>query len=225
MFKAHTTENEGSICRIHNGPGTTDGLPNRSGWISYPALRRAGISIHSLRKAFIDRYPHYAKTMYPLLWKDRAKSEWRSDVNNGLYPALRDLSWPPASLSVEDADENLSSQSQSQGKTSRKRKRKGKSTAEDQTDYCDESQNKNDKTNKNGKADGNADSELKPNVNNVAVKKRKPNPDPAFRPVQDEEADSDESAQEQARKRHMTRSSVARQSSSPPTTPRDTLRP
>ncbi|KAF7553927.1 hypothetical protein G7Z17_g3293 [Cylindrodendrum hubeiense] len=77
-------------CKIRNGPGEPDALPNRSGWITMPNSRQLG----PLKKKFLKRYPTYANTIYPTKG-DNNLTLWRSDPNNPDNKDWWDIPWPP----------------------------------------------------------------------------------------------------------------------------------
>ncbi|KAM0360644.1 hypothetical protein ACHAP4_002730 [Fusarium culmorum] len=89
-IEAHTDKTK--CCRIRNGLGSSERLPNRSGWI--PANKLPG-TLTSLKEDFLNRYPSYMRTMYPTSSRDHHASVWRSDPNNPENDAWFDVPWPP----------------------------------------------------------------------------------------------------------------------------------
>ncbi|KAM0551863.1 hypothetical protein ACHAPJ_008199 [Fusarium lateritium] len=79
-------------CRIRNGKGSPDHLPNRSGWIRASDLPK---KLGTLKEKFLRRYPTYARTIYPTNAADHYASVWRSDPNNEDNKDWWDIPWPP----------------------------------------------------------------------------------------------------------------------------------
>ncbi|KAF5632398.1 transaldolase [Fusarium tjaetaba] len=88
--KAHT--NKLLCCRIRNAPGSTERLPNRSGWIKGSDIPE---TLGDIKKSFRRRYPTYARTLYPTNPADHYISIWRSDPNNPENSVWWDIPWPP----------------------------------------------------------------------------------------------------------------------------------
>ncbi|KAM5350626.1 hypothetical protein ACJ41O_007131 [Fusarium nematophilum] len=79
-------------CRIRNGIGSADRLPNRSGWIRYSDLPR---TLGDLKARFLCKHPSYARTIYPTNPSDSYASLWRSDPNNEDNSSWWGIPWPP----------------------------------------------------------------------------------------------------------------------------------
>ncbi|KAF4992599.1 hypothetical protein FDECE_13666 [Fusarium decemcellulare] len=79
-------------CKIRNGPGEAENLPNRSGWIRAADLPK---KIGYLKEKFIRKYPAYARTIYPTNPSDYHATVWRSDPNNEDNSDWWDIPWPP----------------------------------------------------------------------------------------------------------------------------------
>lgn len=94
-------------CRIRRGHGDigTDpatgraGLPNRSGWLKDSDLAGTKQTRNSIKKAFREEYPSYARTMYPVAGT-ATSSVWKLDPNNEAN-SVGKLSWPPVRGDVE----------------------------------------------------------------------------------------------------------------------------
>ncbi|KAI1050835.1 hypothetical protein LB507_009389 [Fusarium sp. FIESC RH6] len=79
-------------CRIRNGIGSTDNLPNRSGWISQSKLPgKLGV----IKEKFLRRYPSYKRTIYPLNDNHHNATVWASDPNNDENKEWYGIPWPP----------------------------------------------------------------------------------------------------------------------------------
>ncbi|KAL6924234.1 hypothetical protein FSST1_001508 [Fusarium sambucinum] len=89
-LQAHTDKTR--CCRIRNGVGSPEHLPNRSGWIHVSKLPG---TLSSIKETFLNRYPSYMRTMYPTQSRDHHASVWRSDPNNPENDAWYDVPWPP----------------------------------------------------------------------------------------------------------------------------------
>ncbi|CAG7563330.1 unnamed protein product [Fusarium equiseti] len=88
--EAHWDENK--CCRIRNGIGSTDHLPNRSGWIPQPKLPgKLGV----IKEKFLRRYPTYKRTIYPLNDNHHNATVWASDPNNDENKDWHGIPWPP----------------------------------------------------------------------------------------------------------------------------------
>ncbi|KAH6609073.1 hypothetical protein Trco_002419 [Trichoderma cornu-damae] len=79
-------------CGIRRGIGSTKRLPNRSGWIPSSLMPKP---LTNLRKAFLRRYPTYARTVYPLSASNANGSYYRSDPNNDDNKDWWSIPWPP----------------------------------------------------------------------------------------------------------------------------------
>ncbi|KAL7927049.1 hypothetical protein ACQKWADRAFT_327029 [Trichoderma austrokoningii] len=79
-------------CRIRRGIGSTNRLPNRSGWIPADLMPKP-ISI--LRERSLKKHPEYRYTFYPLNPANANGSYWRSDPNNECNAAYWTIPWPP----------------------------------------------------------------------------------------------------------------------------------
>jgi hypothetical protein len=88
--QAHT--NKLLCCGIRNAPGSTERLPNRSGWIKGSDIPEA---LGDIKKSFRRRYPTYARTLYPTNPADHYVSIWRSDPNHPENSVWWDIPWPP----------------------------------------------------------------------------------------------------------------------------------
>ncbi|KAJ3491893.1 hypothetical protein NLG97_g5505 [Lecanicillium saksenae] len=98
-------------CRIRNGIGSAENLPNRSGWIPAKKISKLGM----LKSRFLGLHPDYKATVYPLLPSDTKNNMWRSDPNNESNSGNWNLPWPPyighfppVSEEMENADESIS---------------------------------------------------------------------------------------------------------------------
>ncbi|KAF5025852.1 hypothetical protein F66182_2074 [Fusarium sp. NRRL 66182] len=89
-IESHTDKTR--CCRIRNGLGSSEHLPNRSGWIRASSLPK---KLGSIKAKFIHRYPTYARTIYPTNSADHFASIWRSDPNNEDNNRWWDIPWPP----------------------------------------------------------------------------------------------------------------------------------
>ncbi|PNP86400.1 hypothetical protein FNYG_00102 [Fusarium nygamai] len=89
--EAHTDKRR--CCGIRNAPGSTERLPNRSGWIKGSDIPKGLLG--DIKKSFCRRYPTYARTLYPTNPADHYVSVWRSDPNNPENDAWWDIPWPP----------------------------------------------------------------------------------------------------------------------------------
>lgn len=89
-FSQHHTAGD-RCCRIRNGIGSVENLPNRSGWIPVSKIPKLGV----LKSQFLDVHPDYKATLYPLLPSDARNNMWRSDPNNESNRANWSLPWPP----------------------------------------------------------------------------------------------------------------------------------
>ncbi|KAM0424195.1 hypothetical protein ACHAPT_010566 [Fusarium lateritium] len=79
-------------CRIRNGEGVPQNLPNRSGWIR--AANLPG-KLGQIKSKFTLKYPAYDRTVYPTKAADNNASVWRSDPNNEDNEAFWNMPWPP----------------------------------------------------------------------------------------------------------------------------------
>ncbi|KAF5667819.1 transaldolase [Fusarium heterosporum] len=79
-------------CRIRNGEGSADHLPNRSGWIR---AKKLPMKLGDLKDKFRRRYPTYALTLYPTKSNLGNATLWRADPNNEDNEAWWDIPWPP----------------------------------------------------------------------------------------------------------------------------------
>lgn len=79
-------------CRIRNGLGSAQNLPNRSGWIPMADLPKR---IGQVKQKFLRTYPGYDQVLYPIHKNDHHSSVWRSDPNNETNRAFWDMPWPP----------------------------------------------------------------------------------------------------------------------------------
>ncbi|KAF4989943.1 hypothetical protein FGRMN_8785 [Fusarium graminum] len=86
----HTDEQR--CCRIRNGEGSADRLPNRSGWIR---AKKLPMKLGDLKEKFRRRYPTYALTLYPTKSNLGNATLWRADPNNEDNEAWWDIPWPP----------------------------------------------------------------------------------------------------------------------------------
>lgn len=85
----HIAKNK--CCRIRNGIGSVDNLPNRSGWIPASKIGR----LATIKTGFLKSHPDYKPTLYPLRPADARTNMWRSDPNNDSNAANWALPWPP----------------------------------------------------------------------------------------------------------------------------------
>ncbi|RFN46264.1 hypothetical protein FIE12Z_9499 [Fusarium flagelliforme] len=88
--EAHWDENK--CCRIRNGIGSTEHLPNRSGWI--PQSKLPG-KLGVIKEKFLRRYPTYKRTIYPLQDNHHNATVWASDPNNDENKDWHGIPWPP----------------------------------------------------------------------------------------------------------------------------------
>ncbi|KAK4071647.1 uncharacterized protein Triagg1_5885 [Trichoderma aggressivum f. europaeum] len=79
-------------CGIRHGIGSTQGLPNRSGWIPSADMPKP---LGNLKKQFLSQYPAYSRTLYPLNASNANGSYYRSDPNNDDNKSYWDIPWPP----------------------------------------------------------------------------------------------------------------------------------
>ncbi|KAF4983523.1 hypothetical protein FZEAL_1058 [Fusarium zealandicum] len=79
-------------CKIRNGKGFPERLPNRSGWIRAADLPS---KLGRIKETFKRRYPAYERTVYPTKAADHHASVWRSDPNNEDNKDWWDMPWPP----------------------------------------------------------------------------------------------------------------------------------
>ncbi|KAF7556480.1 hypothetical protein G7046_g6299 [Stylonectria norvegica] len=89
-MRYHTNPNH--CCKIRNAPGSAKNLPNHSGWIPSEELPR---KLGDIKKNFLEKYPDYRRTLYPVKRKDTYATLWRSDPNNETNKAWWDIPWPP----------------------------------------------------------------------------------------------------------------------------------
>jgi hypothetical protein len=80
-------------CGIRQGLGSTENLPNRSGWITLNKDKEVKLA----RETFRERFPAYWNTIYPVVETDKRQSFWRSDPNHPRNEASWGLAWPPIS--------------------------------------------------------------------------------------------------------------------------------
>ncbi|KAK5993018.1 hypothetical protein PT974_06444 [Cladobotryum mycophilum] len=95
--------------KIRNGIGSAENLPNHSGWIPASEMPKP---LSTFRKKFLQKYPAYGRTLYPLNEANRNGSYWRSDPNNDENTKWWGIPWPPYELdppyqSDEDVEEDL----------------------------------------------------------------------------------------------------------------------
>ncbi|KAJ4242751.1 hypothetical protein NW757_011822 [Fusarium falciforme] len=79
-------------CRIRNGEGVPENLPNRSGWIRAADLPA---KLGQIKSQFTSKYPAYNRTIYPTKPSDNNASVWRSDPNNEDNELFWNIPWPP----------------------------------------------------------------------------------------------------------------------------------
>ncbi|EEU38041.1 uncharacterized protein NECHADRAFT_47938 [Fusarium vanettenii 77-13-4] len=79
-------------CRIRNGEGSSENLPNRSGWIRASDLPA---KLGQIKSQFTSKYPAYDRTIYPTKPSDNNASVWRSDPNNDDNEPFWNMPWPP----------------------------------------------------------------------------------------------------------------------------------
>ncbi|RSL49996.1 hypothetical protein CEP54_012153 [Fusarium duplospermum] len=79
-------------CRIRNGEGSPENLPNRSGWIRASNLPA---KLGQIKSRFTEKYPAYDRTIYPTKASDNNASVWRSDPNNDGNKPYWTIPWPP----------------------------------------------------------------------------------------------------------------------------------
>ncbi|KAI8658224.1 hypothetical protein NCS55_01097800 [Fusarium keratoplasticum] len=79
-------------CRIRNGEGVPENLPNRSGWIRAADLPA---KLGQIKSQFTSKYPAYDRTIYPTKPSDNNASVWRSDPNNEENEPFWNIPWPP----------------------------------------------------------------------------------------------------------------------------------
>ncbi|KAL2676568.1 hypothetical protein Neosp_010331 [[Neocosmospora] mangrovei] len=79
-------------CRIRNGEGFPENLPNRSGWIRASDLPA---KLGQIKSQFTSKYPAYDRTIYPTKPSDNNASVWRSDPNNDDNEPFWNMPWPP----------------------------------------------------------------------------------------------------------------------------------
>lgn len=79
-------------CRIRNGEGVPENLPNRSGWIRAADLPA---KLGQIKSQFTSKYPAYDRTIYPTKPSDNNASVWRSDPNNEDNEPFWNIPWPP----------------------------------------------------------------------------------------------------------------------------------
>ncbi|KAJ2970452.1 hypothetical protein NQ176_g8182 [Zarea fungicola] len=91
-------------CRIRNGIGSDENLPNRSGWIPAKLISKIGV----MKSNFLAAHPAYAKTLYPLLPSDARTNMWRSDPNNETNSDNWTLPWPPYFDTIPESNNETS---------------------------------------------------------------------------------------------------------------------
>lgn len=79
-------------CRIRNGKGHPENLPNHSGWIRAADLPA---KLGQIKSRFTSKYPAYDRTIYPTKASDNNASVWRSDPNNEDNEPFWNMPWPP----------------------------------------------------------------------------------------------------------------------------------
>ncbi|RSM12090.1 hypothetical protein CEP52_002650 [Fusarium oligoseptatum] len=79
-------------CKIRNGEGSPENLPNRSGWIRASDLPA---KLGQIKSRFTEKYPAYERTIYPTKKSDSNASVWRSDPNNDDNKPYWTIPWPP----------------------------------------------------------------------------------------------------------------------------------
>lgn len=98
-------------CRIRSGIGSAENLPNCSGWIPANKISKLG----ALKSQFLEKYPDYKATLYPLRESDARNNMWRSDPNNESNSANWNLPWPPYMKHLPSLHENVDSPAQDDG--------------------------------------------------------------------------------------------------------------
>ncbi|OAR02855.1 hypothetical protein LLEC1_05810 [Akanthomyces lecanii] len=192
-------------CRIRSGIGSAENLPNRSGWILASKMPKLGV----LKSEFLQVYPDYTATVYPLLSSDARNNMWRSDPNNESNQANWNLPWPPfvgclptmheEMSKPRDADENARFSTGSSFETNasgsgtqrkgrrRKRRRNADGSYFYETDTDSESGLFVTDDEENDDGDDDDGDDANPNHR----RKRRRQGDPNYRPRRGDESDSD----------------------------------